>query len=315
MTVPSAGTKPGLHPRNKNNTRYDLPALILAYPELEPFRFRTKHGDDSIDFSDPAAVRSLNTVLLKAHYGVRSWELPAEFLCPPIPGRADHLHHLADLLASDRNDVLPLGPTTRIMEIGTGASCIYPLLGRAEYGWSFVASETDSTALNAAIRNRDANGIPPEEIAIRHQEDPQRFFAGIIGPDERFHTTMCNPPFHTSIEQAMAGTRRKWKNLGLPASRRTTLNFGGQGHELVYPGGETAFISGMIGESIRFAHQVGWFTTLVSKASNLPTIRATFEQHPIRDIRELEMSQGQKRSRLLAWTFLTADERRALVTA
>lgn len=304
-TDPLPAVKESLHPRNKNNGRYDLPALIAQYPALGPYVFTNRYGNASIDFTSVAAVRMLNAVLLEHHYGVRSWQFPDQHLCPPIPGRADYLHYLADLLASDHDGVIPAGNDIAVLDIGTGATCIYPLIGRAEYGWRFAASETNAASVESCRAILAANGIPDHQIDLRPQLHPDRFFSGIIRPSERFDMTMCNPPFHSTFSQAAAGTVRKWKNLG--ADSASGLNFGGKQHELVYPGGEVGFVSGMAAESVQFKEQVLWFTTLLSRQTSLPIIRSEIEGAGAQQIRIIPMAQGQKKSRVIAWTFQSPD--------
>ena len=97
---PPPATNVLLHPRNRHSGRYDFATLIECCPELAPFVAPNAYGDDSIDFADPLALRALNRALLRHFYGVGPWDIPARYLCPPIPGRADHLHYLADLLAA-----------------------------------------------------------------------------------------------------------------------------------------------------------------------------------------------------------------------
>ncbi|MBP9211998.1 MAG: 23S rRNA (adenine(1618)-N(6))-methyltransferase RlmF [Bacteroidetes bacterium] len=299
------GVKESLHPRNRNNGRYDFPALIAQYPALGPFVFINRFGNASIDFTSAEAVRTLNAVLLEHHYGIRSWQFPAQHLCPPIPGRADYLHYLADLLATEHAGVIPSKGEVTVLDIGTGATCIYPLIGRAEYGWRFVASETDAASIASCRAILAANAIPEHQIDVRSQPHPDRFFSGIIRPSERFDMTMCNPPFHSAMAQAVAGTVRKWKNLGTNSDNG--LNFGGKHHELVYPGGEIGFISGMAAESVQFNDQVLWFTTLVSRHTSLPIIRTAIESAGVQQVRIVPMAQGQKKSRFIAWTFHTKD--------
>ena len=171
MSTPQPAPKQGLHPRNRHRERYEFDRLVASCPELAPYLARNPYGDVSVDFGDPAAVRVLNKALLAHFYGVVHWEIPADYLCPPIPGRADCLHHLADLLASCHGGVIPKGPEVRVLDIGTGASCIYPLLGHREYGWRFLASDIDAGALAAAQRILAANGLGGA-IELRRQGCP-----------------------------------------------------------------------------------------------------------------------------------------------
>jgi 23S rRNA (adenine1618-N6)-methyltransferase len=255
-------------------------------------------------------VKALNRALLRHHYGVEGWDIPPGYLCPPIPGRADYLHLAADLLAQDRDGVIPRGEAVRALDIGVGANAVYPLIGHAEYGWSFIGTDTDMKALEAARRILAANPALCHAVALRRQGRSDRVFLGVVKPGELFALSLCNPPFHASIEEAREGSRRKWRNLKGTADPAPVLNFGGQGGELWCPGGEVAFLGRLIAESPAFAQQVGWFTTLVSKSGHLPGLRRALRQAGAREVRVIPMAQGQKQSRILAWTFQTLDERR-----
>jgi 23S rRNA (adenine1618-N6)-methyltransferase len=307
----AAEPKHELHPRNRHRGRYDFPRLIAACPALARFVARNRHGDESVDFADPEAVKTLNRALLAEAYGISAWQLPDGCLCPPIPGRADYLHHLADLLAADHGGTIPRGPAVRVLDVGVGASCIYPLIGHAEYGWSFVGTDIDAAALASAQRIVRANRLATV-IALRRQPAPARVFAGVLQADEDFDLAMCNPPFHASAAEARAGSLRKWRNLGKPAQlagREPALNFGGAGAELWCPGGEGGFVRRMIAESARIPERCRWFTSLVSKESSLPGLLAALRAAGAADARTIAMAQGQKRSRVLAWTFLDGRRR------
>jgi 23S rRNA (adenine1618-N6)-methyltransferase len=315
MPKPAGGPKPsppkpGLHPRNRHAGGYDFPRLVKASPELEPFLRRAKHGGPSIDFADPAAVKTLNGALLAEAYGIRDWDLPSGYLCPPIPGRADYVHHLADLLATDAGGEIPRGPAVRVLDVGVGANAIYPLIGQREYGWSFVGSDVDATALVSAARILAANPGLAETIVLRRQVDRNAIFPGVVQAGERFDLTLCNPPFHGSMREVREASEQKWRKLGRDATR-PLRNFGGQGAELWCEGGEAGFIRRMITESHDLRDQVRWFTALVSRSASLPAVHRTLRQVEARDIRTVAMAQGQKQSRFVAWTFLDAEARRA----
>jgi len=283
-----------MHPKNPHKTRYDLKALGEKSPELVPYVLINKYGDESIDFADAKAVKALNRAILLDSYGIKHWDIPEDYLCPPIPGRADYIHSVADLFSEKK--------ALRVLDIGTGANCIYPLIGAVEYQWSWVGADIDPRAIENAQTIVSKNGLD-SQIELRLQTDKKSIFKNIIQSSERFDLTICNPPFHESYEEAMRGTNRKWKNLG-KAPKSKTLNFGGKSNELWCPGGESAFILNMIDESVLFKTNVQWFTTLVSKEANLPVLKKALEKKVIaKEIRVIEMTQGQKKSRLLAWTF------------
>lgn len=301
--------KAGLHPRNPHRERYDFDRLIAASPELADFVSLNAYADASIDFASPAAVRALNRALLLSEYGIRDWDIPAQYLCPPIPGRADYLHYLADLLAEDNAGDIPRGSAVKALDIGTGANCVYPLIGQRAYGWQFVGTDIDPAALANAQAILNANAGLAEAITLRLQISHQAIFKGVVQADEHFDLTLCNPPFHASLAEASAGTQRKWKNLGKQVARKTVLNFGGQGTELWCTGGEEAFVCRMIEESTQVNSL--WFTTLISKSASLPGVYRALENAGVLDSRTVEMTQGQKQSRFVAWTFLDTSARRA----
>jgi 23S rRNA (adenine1618-N6)-methyltransferase len=268
---------------------------VSAHPQLTRFVSPNPYGDASIDYADPAAVMALNQALLKDAYGIEHWDVPPGYLCPPIPGRSDYLHYLADLPG--------IGRAARVFDVGTGANCIYPLLGAAEYGWRFVGSEIDPVALQWAQQLVAANPPVAHLIECRWQRTPLACFDGVVKPGETFDLSMCNPPFHASADAAAEGTRRKHRNLGHGKSLPPVLNFGGQAGELWCDGGELAFIRRMIAESAARPGLCRWFTTLVSKSAHLPAVDRALEAAGARDVQTVEMAQGQKKSRIVAWRF------------
>lgn len=297
-----------MHPRNRHKGRYDLEKLAKGFPALAPFVGPNAHGDLSVDFANPAAVKALNAALIKDLYGLEHWDIPPGYLCPPVPGRADHVHHAADLLAG-RDGTIPRGPQVRVLDIGVGANVVYPIIGRGEYGWSFVGTDVDPAALRCAGAIVGANPLLKGHLELRRQTPPA-VLKGVILPGERFALTMSNPPFNSSAAEADAGTRRKWENLG--RDPRQERNFGGSGlgpersrtgGELWCPGGEAAFAKTMVEESPAFADQVGWFTVLLSKVETIDGLKGSLKRVKAADVRVLDMAQGNKKSRLLAWTF------------
>ncbi|MAD27088.1 23S rRNA (adenine(1618)-N(6))-methyltransferase RlmF [Halopseudomonas aestusnigri] len=299
---------PALHPRNRYQGRYDFPLLARKCPPLKAFIRQGKDGQTTIDFTDPAALRCLNGALLTHWYDISGWQIPDDALCPPIPGRADLIHHLADLLASSHDGVIPKGASLRGLDVGTGANLIYPLIGNAEYGWQFVGSDIDADALRNGEQILAANPTLQSRIELRRQADPACIFTGIIGADEQFDFTLCNPPFYASAAEARQANERKWQGLGKQPGGR---NFGGRNNELYCSDGEAGFLHRMAEQSRTCASQVFWFTTLVASAASLKALPEQLRDLGATDVRIIDMGQGSKRSRLLAWTFLDKKQRRA----
>lgn len=303
----SKGEKIALHPRNRHRFGYDFKSLIEACEGLAAFVHLNQYRTETIDFSNPDAVKMLNKALLLRYYAISEWDLPSGYLCPPIPGRADYIHYAADLLATVNALKIPQGKKIKVLDIGTGANCIYPILGSKEYGWSFVGSDIDKKAVQWAGRIVESNERLKSLVELRRQKSSSDIFEGIIKPHDLFDLSICNPPFHASLQDAMSGTMRKQKNLGSD-KKSPVLNFGGQKAELWYPGGEIAFVRRMIEQSAEFPNKCFWFTTLISKKENLKGVYSMLNYVKASDIRTINMAQGQKISRIVAWTFLNKEE-------
>ncbi len=322
MLVTKVTGKAGLHKRNLHQGRYDFERLVKALPALEKHVVRNPRGEETIRFDDPAAVKLLNQALLAEHYSVTKWDIPQGYLCPPIPGRADYIHRLAELL---NNEAPKLNHSmVKALDIGVGANCIYPIVGTSQYDWAYVGSDVDPVSVDNSNHIAQHNPVLKGKVECRLQSDSRHFFKGIIEPEEFYDITTCNPPFHASLAEAQQGTQRKLSNLNAHKTKRgqvkaekntplkenkPTLNFGGQKAELWCPGGEAAFVKNMAFESRDFAHQVLWFSTLISKKDNVRWLRKNLEKAGAKEAVIVEMSQGQKVSRFVAWSFKTKPER------
>lgn len=311
MTKPTT-EKSTLHPRNKNKFRYDFELLIKCNPELKKFVLKNEHDTESngqtIDFSNPNAVKALNKSILISNYNLKSWDIPNDYLCPPIPGRADYIHYIADLLAQSNKGIIPVGDDVIGLDVGIGANCIYPIIGNAEYQWSFVGTDIDENAIQNCKKIISENPKLIDAISLQLQSEPRFIFKNIILSEDKFAFTICNPPFHSSQEDANQANLRKINNLGSEKTTKPSLNFGGQSKELWCSGGEIGFVTQMIFESVKYPLNCFWFTTLVSKKDNLKSIYKTLNKVEAVEIKTIEMEQGQKTSRIVAWTFLSKKQ-------
>jgi 23S rRNA (adenine1618-N6)-methyltransferase len=279
-----------MHPNNIHQAPYNFSELVKVHPELGDHIKTSRHGGETIDFSNGASVFALNKAILKLNYGLEEWNIPEGYLCPPVPGRVDYLHHLNDLIDKKK---------AKGLDIGTGANTIYPLLGASVFNWNMTGVDIDSNAIAAAKENVAANPKLSKHIEIKHQTVNANIFEGIIEADEHFDFVMCNPPFYSSEKEALQANYQKNRNLGLDPKNR---NFGGQANELWCNGGETLFLKRMVKQSVDFKTQVNWFTALVSQKEHLPKISKQITKlgatHKI-----VNMEQGNKQSRFIAWSF------------
>jgi len=292
-----------LHKNNKHSKGYDFDILVKRFPKLKEFVFTNTYGNVTIDFAKPKAVKALNTALLKQHYGIDYWEFPDENLCPPIPGRVEYIHVLHALLKRSgiKEDIT-------VLDVGTGATCIYPLLGHAEYKWNFIASEIDSQAMTSA-ENIIAKNKLSDFITLRHQDNEQHILTGILKQNEKVSATMCNPPFYKDEAEANEKTLLKQKGLG-KQTNKVVRNFSGTAKELWYPGGEKAFVHNYLYQSSLLKTNCFWFTCLVSKTQHVLSMETSLKKLGATDFKILQISLGNKISRVVAWTFLTEEEQK-----
>lgn len=285
-----------MHSRNVHHEGYDFPALVNSYPELEDYMFHNAHGNLSIDFASPKAVKALNTALLKHHYGIAYWDFPDAHLCPPIPSRVEYIHILKDHL-----DAADIQSDICVLDIGTGATCIYPLLGHSLYSWDFIGSDVDTQSLSNAETILSKNQLG-SAIQLRFQKHHKNILRGILEPTEQITATLCNPPFYKNEAEALANTTRKLKGLGKD-SEQLIRNFSGTANELWYPGGEQTFLNTYMYESSLFKTNVKWFTSLVSKKDLVRPMKVALKKLGVSEVKVLNFTLGNKKSRVVAWTY------------
>lgn len=282
-----------LHPRNKFNQSYDIERLAKNVPDLRKYLLNLYDDQLSVDFTQPEAVFHLNKALLKTTYGIKGWRILPNSLVPTVPGRLNYIHYLADLLGEKK------GAQVHILDIGTGSSLIYPILGVKEYGWSFTGTDTHIPSLTNAKGILKDNPDLAKQIRLRQQNDSKKILEDMILPGEYFDAIMCNPPFFKSSEDHAQSVARKNHNLRISSDAES--NYKGLATELWTLGGEKKFITQLIYDSFTFKKQIGYCTTLVSNKENLKPLRAILEYHKVEDIRVISMNQGNKINRILAW--------------
>ncbi len=294
-----SSTKEKLHINNKHRKAYDFKKLIKANADLNDFARRNEYGDFSINFGNNNAVIELNKAILASDYNINGWEIPEGYLCPPIPGRAEYIHHLADILKEE----IDAEKEIKVLDIGVGANCIYPLIGAVEYNWNFVGSDIDAKVIDNAQNILNNNPTLKSKIELRLQKDSSNIFNGIIKEDEVFDISICNPPFFTSEKDYIQTNVEKVRNLTGDENAVSESNFGGKSAELWCLGGEKRFIKSMIKESKNYGKSVKWFTTLVSNNDHLKQINKTIAKYKATQTKTIKMTVGHKISRFVAWSF------------
>ena len=280
-----------MHDQNPFKKGYDVLKLAEYSPDLKQGVIQNKYGKSTIDFSEAKSVKALNTALLKHQYGI-DWDIPDKNLCPPVPGRLDYLLHVSELVRKE---------AIQILDIGTGASLIYPILATCHFNWKCTGSEiSDSSLKNAAEIIRKNSKL--QSIELRKQECKNSILKNIIQPSDFFDIIICNPPFYKNAIQANRQNIRKNKNL--KNKKIESRNFSGIPDELWYPGGEKKFIETLVKEGVEFKNQIEWFTTLISNEDHLSSIKKEIQKTKPTSIKVIQMGQGNKTSRFVAWSYL-----------
>jgi len=305
--------KTKLHPRNKHRYGYDFEKLTGSLPEFAQFVEVNKYGNETINFFNPEAIKALNKALLEYFYNIKTWDIPKGYLVPPIPGRADYIHYIADILASKNKGVVPKGENIKCLDIGVGANCIYPIIGNYEYGWSFIGSDIDLISIESANKIIN-NNLLKDSIEMKFQNNSSKIFEGILEKDEIIDLTICNPPFHTSSVEAEKISLRKYSNLKKKKQSKAVLNFAGKSNELWCKGGEYAFVKKIIKESKIYDKSCFLFSTLISKKENINKLSKVLKKVGAEEIKTIKMEQGNKISHILAWSFFNNKEQKDYVS-
>ncbi|KAF9773858.1 hypothetical protein IL306_008228 [Fusarium sp. DS 682] len=262
----------------------------LALQDADFARLWNLHKTDF--FNDPECVMQLTKSLLKLDFGLKL-ELPDDRLCPPVLNRHNYLLWLKGLLDStsyEKQDRKIVG-----LDIGTGASCIYPLMGCTERDWEFIATDIDSKSLEYARKNVALNKLEDRiKIVERKPTD------ALIPLDDLNITslafTMSNPPFYKSEEELLESAKQK--------SRPPFTACTGAKVEMVTEGGEVAFVDRMLKESLVLRERVQWYTSMFGFLASLIEFVDKLREHKIDNYAVTEFIQGNKTRRwAVAWSF------------
>ncbi len=86
------------------------------------------------------------------------------------------------------------------LDIGTGANCIYPLLGYGMYKWHFKATDINNESLESAYNIIERNNLE-NLIKLETQINEKYIFYSVVEPQEIIYFSMCNPPYFDYNEE------------------------------------------------------------------------------------------------------------------
>ncbi|PRP85949.1 methyltransferase-like protein 16 [Planoprotostelium fungivorum] len=280
-----------LHARNALRDRPDFKELGTKYPEFGKFLSEKASGKLQLDWTNGEAVREYNITLLKHYYNI-TLTLPSDQLCPPVANRANYIHWIEDLIQIDPASRAGRG-SVRGIDIGTGASCIYPLLGCKinHPNWSFLAVDNDAQSLYIAEQNLNLNRQWLSDqnqsslIQLRHVTDGTTL--DYLG-QETYDFLMTNPPFFSDLEETQLNER-------VDATAKAT--------EVVTQGGEVEFVGKIVENSMRTKGQVTWYTAMIGRKIDLTVLERKLRQCGVPHVKTSELSQGKTTRWAIAWSF------------
>ena len=285
---------PYIHERNPYKVPPDFKELAVECPEFRSVLKTELNGKLSLDWKDRDAVRVLTLTLLKRDFGL-DVRIPPGNLVPTLPLRFNYLLWLEDLMAanegsnlhSDFNCSEPFG-----LDVGVGASCVYPLLAAKHFKWHVLGSDVDPESLASARENVARNNLE-ERVELFHQDPEGPVFEEAISrsPSKKLAFTLCNPPFYEGSQTSPVRAPRHEK----PA---------GKVNEMTTPGGEVALVERMIQESLKLKNSVLFFTCMVGHKGSLKEIKKVFHSLFTNvHFSTTEFCQGRTMRWGVAWSF------------
>ena len=177
-----------MHPKNPYKTPPNFKEMAMKYPEFRKVVTQDISGKIHLDFNDPLALRILTTTLFKKDFQLEV-ALPEKSLVPTLPSRMNYLLWVGDLL-----ELVPdLSDNVIGIDIGTGASTVYPLLAAKHFGWKMTATESNHSNYAAALSNVSKNKLD-DKIHLKLVNDKE-IYSSILSDEKKYNFSMCNPPF------------------------------------------------------------------------------------------------------------------------
>ncbi|KAM5354242.1 hypothetical protein ACJ41O_000892 [Fusarium nematophilum] len=281
----------------------DFKQLALQDPDFA--RLWNQHKTDF--FNDPECVMQLTKTLLKLDFGLKI-ELPHDRLCPPVTNRHNYLLWIKSLM--DTTSYEKPGRKLVGLDIGTGASCIYPLLGCTQRPWSFIATgqissapltkrykltrpDIDAKSLEYAQKNISLNNLQ-HRITLLSRNPTDALIP--LDEDSKIDFTMTNPPFYESELEMVKSAEQK--------SRPPFTACTGSKTEMITPGGEASFVDRILRESLSLRGRVQWYTAMFGFLSSLVDFVGKLREHGVDNYAVTELVQGSKTRRwVVGWSF------------
>lgn len=289
-----------MHPRNIYKTPPDFKSLALEFPDFCKYLKQDITGKVTFNFKDVNALRTLSTILLKKDFGL-DVDIPTNKLIPTIPLRLNYLLWIEDLLSIINSKENIYG-----IDIGTGASCVYPLIGAKKFGWYMIGTDIDEDSIIDARSNVARNSLDNQIQLLKVSGNTIFEEINIDNSEKIYDFCMCNPPFFSTPQELNPFFKSRKTSRPIPKNA-----FCASINEVVINGGEIEFISKIIEESVKFKNKIKIFTTMVGHKNSLPHLKSKLRNVDVTSFKQTEFCQGHTTRWGLAWTFFDTDLRKA----
>ncbi|XP_026808384.1 U6 small nuclear RNA (adenine-(43)-N(6))-methyltransferase [Rhopalosiphum maidis] len=270
-----------MHPRNIYRTPPAFKELSVKYPEFNKYASTGLNGKIVFDFKNQEGLRLLTTILLKKDFDL-DVDLPVGRLIPTIPLRLNYLLWIEDLFNLNYDNTKKI----KGIDIGTGSSCIYPLLAAKQFQWSMVGTDINKEAVKNAIKNVEKNNLQ-NLIQVLEVSEWERLLP--VAVDEHYDFCMCNPPFH-SYSNLNSDDDEADSSVGITSEMYTI-------------GGEVDFVKKMIKESEILQNSISIYTTMVGYKASLDPLKNELKAIGACTVAEAGFYQGRNARWGIAWTF------------
>lgn len=285
-----------MHPRNIYRKKRNFAQLGTEYPEFGKLLKHFPNGNATIDYKDPNALRILTQTLLKKDF-MLDVELPPDRLVPAVPQRLNYVLWIEDLVSSmnisdGQNRVI------HGIDIGIGASCIFPfLICRNNKNWKMLGTEIDTESLRVAEANVRRNDLSHRISLVGVTCDTH--ICEVLEDGTYYHFLMCNPPFfqHKSEEDVDMSD-------GSEISQKSPGNMSSPLESTYGELGEVGFCKNLMRQSFDVKTRIGIFSVMIGKKKSLEPLKQELKQIPgVRSWTTTEFCQGKTMRWGIAWSF------------
>ncbi|KAK8206984.1 hypothetical protein IWZ01DRAFT_351626 [Phyllosticta capitalensis] len=261
--------------------------------------------------------------ILKKDYDIEL-DMPEDRLFP-TPSRALYVRWIASLLNSTdpswyenfdpESSTQPCPRREEIagLDIGTGASAIYPLLAlRLHPQWFMYATEIDATSLRYAHDNLVANKL--DDRCRLLQRTPTQPFMPDADKLGRQHLdfVMTNPPFFASVQEwqaSLSGTGKEKPPDSVCTGARTEMVYEGEGQgegESGGGGGDYDFALRLYRESAQAEHvKAQWYSVMFGKKQSAQRFVAHLQTAQCLNFATFLLGAANRTRRwVVAWSWL-----------